>query len=200
MVAPLVPQSSARIAPSPVAFYRIERPFWSWLGRRFHVYDASGAVIGFVNHPVLRLRDEFVIYEDEAQMRPLVLIKARQIVSFRMTYDVHCANSGVLLGTLRKRGFKSLVRDTWEILDASGQPTGVVEEQGLSLLRRLIPLLIGRWRIEYEGRDVGKIRQVFRFFIKEYTLELDTSRGGIDPRFGIACALLALIAETQREG
>lgn len=200
MVAPLLSHPSGQLAASASLSYRIKRPFWSWLGRRFHVYDADGAVIAFVNHPVLRLRDEFVIYGDEAQLRPMALIKARQIVSFRMTYDVHCADSGVLLGTLRKRALKSLVRDTWEILDASDQPVGVVEEEGLSILRRFLPILLGRWRIEEEGRDVGRIAQVFRFFIKEYTLDLDTSRSRMDPRFGVACALLALIAETQREG
>lgn len=199
MVAPLVHPSRGPLAVSPYVSYRIKRPFWSWLGRKFHVYDADGAVIAFVNHPVLRLRDEFVIYGDEAQTRPLALIKARQIVSFQLTHDVHCPTTGAFLGALRKRGIKSLVRDTWEILGEGDQPVGIVEEEGLSILRRFFPILLGRWRIEHEGQSLGTIQQIFRFFIKEYTLELHSSQGRVDPRFGIACALLALMAESQRE-
>lgn len=200
MVAPLVPHASGSLALSPTGNYRIKRPFWSWLGRRFHVYDTGGNLVAYVRHPVLRLRDEFVIYADEAQTQPLAQIKARQIVSFQLTYDVHCPTTGASLGALRTRGWKSLVRDTWDILDQDDQPAGMVEEVGSSMLRRLFPILLGRWRIDYEGRNVGGIQQIFRFFVKEYVLDLNASGSRMDARFGIACALLALMAETRREG
>lgn len=197
MVAPLVPQSSGALALPAYATYRIKRPFWSWLGRRFHVYDADGAVIAYVNHPFLRLRDEFVIYADESKTRPLATIKARQIIALHVVYDVSDPVTGGSLGALRTRGWKSVLRDTWDILAPGDHPVGIVQEEGSSLLRRLFPLLLGRWRIDVEGRPVGRIQQIFRFFIKEYALELDSN--GMDPRFGVACALLALMAETRRE-
>ena len=46
---------------------------------------------------------------------------------------------------------------------------------------------------------VGRIKQVFRFFVKEFTLDLTMSQGRIDTRFAMACAILALMAETRRE-
>lgn len=200
MVAPLVPQAPSSLALPAYASYRIKRPFWSWLGRRFHVYDASGMLVAYVRHPLMRFRDEFVIYADESETRPLAKIKARQIVSFQLTYDVSDPETFAFLGTLRKRGLKSLIRDTWEILGPNDRPVGVMEEEGLSWLRRFFPILLGRWKVEHEGRKVGQITQLFRFFVKEYVLEWDGSPSSMDPRFGIACALLALMAETRREG
>lgn len=197
MVAPLVPQGSASLALPAYVTYRVKRPFWSWLGHRFDVYDASGELVAYVRHPLLRLRDEFVVYADESKTRPLATVKARQIVAFHVVYDVSDPMTGSSLGALRTRGWKSVLRDTWDILAPGDQPVGIVQEEGSSLLRRLFPILLGRWRIEVQGRPVGRIQQIFRFFIKEFALELDP--GGMDPRFGIACALLALMAETRRE-
>lgn len=197
MATNLVPHAPSALSSRQT--YRIERPFWSWLGRKFHVFDMGGMYVAYVHHPVLRLRDEFIIYTDQSQTRPLAKIKARQIVALQVVYDVTDPATGAHLGSLRKRPLKSILRDTWDILGEGDQPEGLVEETGYSVLRRLFPWLVGRWRIEHEGREVGHIQQIFRFFIKEYVLDMNAAGGRFDPRFGIACALLALMAETRRE-
>ena len=51
--------------------YTIKRRFWSFLERIFRVYTADGQLIMFVKHPLLKLREEFQVYGDEAQTRPL---------------------------------------------------------------------------------------------------------------------------------
>src|SRR6185437_1199704 len=55
--------------------YTIKRRFWSFLERIFRVYTADGQLIMFVKHPLLKLREEFQVYGDEAQTRPLLLVK-----------------------------------------------------------------------------------------------------------------------------
>jgi len=198
MTTHLVPHTTSALSAKQT--YRIKRPFWSWLGRRFHVYDMGGALVAYVHHPVLRLREEIVIYSDEAQTRPLAKVKARHFVAIHPVFDVTDPATGAHLGSLRQRSFKSILRDTWEILGPGDQPEGVVEEIGFSILRRFFPILLGRWRIEHEGREVGQIQQIFRFFIKEYVLDMNAGSGRFDPRFGIVCALFALMAESRREG
>ena len=47
------------------------------------------------------------------------------------------------------------------------------------------------------GEQVAFIRQVFRFFVKEFDVTLQPSK--VDPRFVLAIALLALMAEARRE-
>ena len=181
------------------ATYTLKRPFWSFLGRKFHVYAPDGSLVAFVKHPFLRLREEFTIYTDESETDPLLVLRARKVIQWNVCHDVFDAKSGEKTGTLRKRGWKSIFRDTWDILDVQDQPAGLMEEDGAAFLRRLFPLLTSKHRIELGGQVVGRLKQVFRFFVKEFTLDLTMGRGKIDTRFAIACALLALMAESRRE-
>jgi hypothetical protein len=99
---------------------------------------------------------------------------------------------------VQKRGLRSLVRDKFLILDPAGVEVGYAEEQGASVLRRFIPLLTSKHAIVINGEQVASVRQVFRFFTKEFTVDLAPSQ--VDPRFVLAVALLALMAEARREG
>ncbi|WP_438016178.1 hypothetical protein WMF18_35845 [Sorangium sp. So ce315] len=198
---PWAPAAHRGLAVQPFAHptYTIKRPFWSLLGRKFHVFAPDGTLVCFVKHPLLKLRQEFTLFTDESESQPLLTIRSRQIVALNQCLDVFDARTGERVGTLRSRGLKSIVRDTWDILDPSDQPVGLMQEDGAAMLRRLLPLLIGKWHVELHGQEVAKITQVFRFFVKEFTLDLSMNQGRIDARFAIACALLALMAETARE-
>jgi hypothetical protein len=139
------------------------------------------------------------MYADESESYPIMTIRAREFIALNVANDVFDAQTGARLGTIRSRGLKSILRDTWDILDPSDQPAGLMQEDGAALLRRFFPLLTGKWHIELHGQVVAEIRQVFRFFIKEFTLDLSMNQDRIDPRFAVACTLLALMAESRRE-
>ena len=64
-------------------------------------------------------------------------------------------------------------------------------------LLRFVPLLLGKWHLEIRGQEVARLSQVFRFFTKEFAVDLSPS--DLDPRFVLAVALLALMAEARRE-
>lgn len=177
--------------------YIIKRNFWSLFERIFRVLTHDGQIIMFVKHPIFRLREEFKVFADEAQTRPLLTIKSKQVIAINFSFDVTDEMSGRVLGTVQKRGFKSIVRDKFLILDAEGAEIGYMEEQGASILRRFIPLLTSKHAIVMNGAQVAFVRQKFRFFTKEFDVEM--TAGTIDPRFVLACALLALIAEARRE-
>ncbi|HTM19872.1 MAG TPA: hypothetical protein VL172_05170 [Kofleriaceae bacterium] len=177
--------------------YRIKRNFWSFLERTFRVSTMDGQLTMLIKHPVLKLREEFTVWGDEARTQPLLLIKSRQVVAINYCFDVTDAGSGQVLGTVHKQGLKSLVRDKFKLLDPNGTEIGYMEEQGASLLRRFLPFLTSHHRVFIGDRVVADIHQKFRFFTKEFTVALDT--GAVDPRFVMACALLALIAEARRE-
>ncbi|AGP40880.1 hypothetical protein BE04_47340, partial [Sorangium cellulosum] len=198
---PFGPAAYGGLAVQPFAHptYTIKRPFWSLLGRKFHVYAPDGTLVCFVKHPLLKLRQEFTLFADESESQPLLTIRSRQVVALNRCLDVLDARTGERVGTIRSRGLKSIVRDTWDILDPADQPVGLMQEDGAALLRRMFPLLVGKWHIELHQQEVAKVTQVFRFFVKEFTLDLSMNQGRIDARFAIACALLALMAETARE-
>jgi uncharacterized protein YxjI len=177
--------------------YIIRRRFWSLFERVFRVFTGDGQLIMYIQHPLFRLREEFMVYADEAKTRPLLLVKSRQIVAINFSYDVSDAQNGRLLGSVQKKGLRSIVRDKFIILDAMGAEIGYAEEQGAALLRRFFPLLTSKHAIFVNGQQVAFIRQRFRFFTKEFTV--DTQPTSVDPRFVLAVALLALIAEARRE-
>ena len=179
--------------------YTIKRPFWSLLGRKFHVYAPDSSLVAFVKHPLMKLRQEFTIYTDESESTPLLTIRARQIIGLNIANDVFDARTGEKVGTIRNRGLKSILRDTWDILDPADQPVGLMQEDGAALLRRFFPILTGKWHVELQGQEVAKIKQIFRFFVKEFTLDVSMCQGRMDPRFAVACAILALMAEVRRE-
>jgi len=177
--------------------YRIKRRFWSFMERIFRVWTLDGQLIMMVKHPVLKLREEFTVWADEGMTQPLLLVKSRQVVAINFSFDVTDATSGALLGTVQKRGLKSLVRDKFLILDPAGAEIGYMEEQGASILRRIFPWLTSKHSIFIGGQEAARVRQKFRFFTKEF--EVDMTPGAVDPRFVLTCALLALMAEARRE-
>jgi hypothetical protein len=177
--------------------YRVKRRFWSFLERTFRVFTLDGQLIMLVRHPLLRLREEFMVYGDEAESHPLLRVKSRQMVAINFSYDLTDAATGALLGTVQKRGLRSILRDKFLILDQDGREIGSMQEEGASILRRFVPLLTSKHSIHLHGREAARIRQIFRFFTKEFEVEL--APGQADPRFVLACALLALMAEARRE-
>jgi uncharacterized protein YxjI len=192
-------QTSLVAGPFSHARYVIKRPFFSFLGRKFHVYGHDGSLCMFVKHPVLKLKHEFTIYTDESESRPLITIKARKMIAINMAMDVYDANTNEHLGIIKSHGLKSILRDTWDILDPAENVVGLLQEDGPALLRRFLPILPSKHRIELGGQQVARIRQIFRLFLKEFELDLSENHGRLDVRFAVACALLALMAESRRE-
>jgi len=177
--------------------YIIKRRFWSFFERIFRVWTPDGQLIMYIKHPIFRLREQFMVFADEAQTKPLLELRSRQVLAINFSYDVTDATNGQLLGTVQKKGLRSLIRDKFIILDPHGAEIGYAEEQGASILRRFFPWLTSKHAIFVDGQQVAFIKQTFRFFTKEFAVSLQPSR--LEPRFVLAVALLALIAEARRE-
>lgn len=177
--------------------YYVRRNFWSLFDRIFRVHTTDGQMILYVKHPVFRLREEFTIWTDDTCTTPVFKLKSRQVLAINFCFDVIDVQTGQLVATIQKRGLRSLVRDKFLIMDPAGNQLGAMEEQGHSLLRRFIPLLLSKHAIEMGGRQVAFVHQLFRFFTREFQVDLQPS--STDPRFVLACALLAIIAEARRE-
>lgn len=175
----------------------IKRKWWSFFDRVFRVYTGDGQLIMYVKHPLLRFREQFVVYEDEAQSRPLLHVTARQMIAINFAYDIREAGSEAVLGSIEKRGVRSLWRDKFILRDAAEQEIGYAEEHGASILRRLFPFLTSKHQVMIGDKQVAFMHQRFRFFIKEFAV--DTEPSAVDPRFVLAVCLLAVMAEVRRE-
>ena len=177
--------------------YIIKRKFWSFLERQFRVWTADGQLIMYIKHPVLKLREEFMVYADEAQTQALLRIKSKQVIAINFSYEITDANTGAVFGSVQKKGLSSIIRDKFILLDPADQEIGYAEEQGASVARRFFPWLTSKHAIFVGGQQVAFIKQKFRFFTKEFEVDLQPS--SLDPKFVLAVALLALMAEARRE-
>jgi uncharacterized protein YxjI len=194
----LVTTGGSAAAPFALGQYTIQRPFLTLFGRKFRVLGPDGALVMFVRHKILTFKDEWNIYTDESESNALLRVKARQAIGLNIVTDIFDAKTGEKVGAVRNKGLKSIVRDTWEVLDTSDNIVGKFGEDSNALLRRFLPILLGHWHMEMGGTTVAKVDQVFRFFTKEFTLSISDGRK-VDPRLAIACAMLALMREIMRE-
>jgi uncharacterized protein YxjI len=182
--------------------YLLRRQVLALTGR-FRICDPRGTLVLFSEQRMFRLKEDIRLYRDESKTTELLRIQARQILDFSASYDVVDTAFQTPVGALRRRGWQSLMRDTWEIYDPAGQPVGQIREDELSraLLRRF---LVGSWlpqkySAQIGGREVAEFRQRFHLF--RYDLELDfrsDPERSLDRRLGLAAAVLLATIEGKQ--
>ena len=185
--------------------YLLKRQVFALTGR-LRFYSPQGEMVLYVEQKMFRLREDIRVYSDEGKGQELLLIKARSIIDFAAAYDVLDGASGQKVGTLRRRGWRSMLRDQWEVLDVNDQPMGLLYEDsaGQAMLRRLLlgSLLPQNYDMTIGEVRVADLRQQFNLFA--YRMDLDFSMdtaGRLDRRLGIAAAtLLAIIEGRQSSG
>ena len=95
------------------AIYTIRRKVFTFLGAKFHIYNADGALIGFCSQKAFKLKEDIRIYSDETMSNERLAINARSVIDFSAAYDVTDSVNNVKLGALRRKGLASLFRDAW---------------------------------------------------------------------------------------
>ncbi len=138
--------------------YTIRRKVLSILGQKFHVYDGQGTLIGFSKQKAFKLKEDIRFYTDETMTEEKLLIQARQVIDFAAAYDVVDSATGAKIGACRRKGWTSMLRDSWEILDVNDQLIAKVQEDSamMALLRRFLSNLIPQ---RYHIDDTHGVRQ-----------------------------------------
>jgi uncharacterized protein YxjI len=170
---------------------------------KFRFYDPMGNLVMFSEQKMFKLREDVRVYADESKTREVLSIKARQIIDFSAAYDVVDSELNQKVGALRRKGWSSMLRDEWEVLDANDNVLGKLFEDsmGLALLRRF---LLGSWLpqnydMAFGETRVADLRQNFNLF--RYELNLDFSMDPthrLDRRLGIAAGLLLAVVEGKQ--
>lgn len=172
-------------------------------GAKFRVYDPDWRLLLFCRQKAFKLKEDIRVFADEAETKEVLSIKARQIIDFGAAYDVVHTPTKRKLGVLRRKGWSSLVRDEWEVLDDADRPIGKIEEDSLvaALVRRLILAIIPQsYTISLNGRKVGEIHQHWNPFVFRATMDLTH-----DPKFemprllAIAAGILMLAIEGRQK-
>lgn len=97
------------------------------LAPQITVTDASGQTIFYVKQKLLKLRESVTVFADSSQAKPLYNITADKVIDFSARYHFRDAN-GVSLGSVKRRGRKSLWKAHYEIYDGN-EIVGTIEEE-----------------------------------------------------------------------
>jgi hypothetical protein len=182
--------------------YSLKRQVLALTGK-IRLYSPMGELVMYSEQKMFRLREDIRVYSDESKQNELLWIQARQVLDFAAAYDVVDSSQGIKVGALRRKGFQSLVRDAWEILDPHDVVIGVIREDDMTkaLLRRFLlgSLLPQTYEVCLGESPVALFKQRFHLFRYEMDLDFSVLGGApLDIRLGLAAAVLLGIIEGKQ--
>jgi hypothetical protein len=181
--------------------YVLKRQVFALTGK-FRFFDPAGRLLLFSEQKMFKLREDIRVYSDESKAQEVLMIKARQIVDFSAAYDVVDSVMGQKVGALRRKGWASMLRDEWEVLDANDNVIGKLFEDsmGMALLRRFLSNLIPQnYDIAFGTERVADLKQNFNPFTYELNVDfsMDINRR-LDRRLGLAAGILLAAVEGRQ--
>lgn len=185
--------------------FELKRQFFKLVGSNFRIFDASGNLVLFSHQKGFKLKEDIRVYHDESGTREALSIQARQMFDFAGAYDVIDSHTQEKIGALKRKGWQSMIRDEWIVMDAGDREIGKVIEdsQFLALLRRFLTNLIPQNydMVLTDGTRVADYKQHFNPFL--YWLSMDFTmdpQNRLDPRLKVAAGVLLAAIEGRQEG
>ncbi|VAX39772.1 hypothetical protein MNBD_PLANCTO03-1586 [hydrothermal vent metagenome] len=190
--------------PQPGEQYTVRRKIFSFLGASFHVYDDEGGVVAFCRQKAFRLREDIRLYTDESKTEELLTMKTRSVLDFGATYDI-ALPSGEVIGSLRRKGLRSLVRDSWLIYGPDGQELATLEEESsmLAILRRVheVFAFLSPQKFEvvsHDGQHIATLRSHFNPFVYRLGIAIHADHEELDELIVIAAGCLIAAIEGRQ--
>jgi hypothetical protein len=185
----------------PGTEYTIRRKVFTLFGAKFHVYNAEGALIGFSQQKAFKLKEDIRVFTDESMQTERVSIQARQIIDIAAAYDVFDSRTQEKLGALRRKGWTSILRDSWIVMDESDHEIGAIQED--SMLLALLRRFLGSWipqkfhLSDSEKTELATFRTHFNPFIHRMTVTVH-EHCTIDPLLVLAAGILLVAVEGRQ--
>ena len=180
--------------------YMIRRRTFS-IGGAFDIYDMDGNPLGHCRQKAFKLKEDIRIFTDESKQNEILCIKAQQVVDFSAAYDVLTSSDSKNWGTWRRKGFASIIRDSWQLNTATGTEMVLLEDStSLALLRRFLTNLIPQsYQLKQDEKVIAEFKQHFNPFIFKLDVHILTSDGqNIAPLIAAAGILLCAIEGRQQ--
>jgi hypothetical protein len=185
--------------------FMARRQFFRFFGAGFTLTTSDGRLLAASEQKAFKLKEDIRVNEGDPAGPEILRIVADRIIDFSAAYQVTDSRTGEHIGTLRRKGWSSLFRDSWEILDEDGIVRGKVVEDSAwkAAVRRLVDLaslfLPQTFHIEVEGRIVGTMKQNFNVFVQKFDVDLTHDADGILPRpLAVATVILLLAIEGRQ--
>jgi hypothetical protein len=177
----------------------VRKQILSLVGAKIDIFDVNEKPILFSKMKAFKLKEDIRIYGDETMQDCLISMQARSVIDFSSVFDVVDVETGIKIGSLRRKGMKSILKDEWAILSPSESVIGLIKEDNvlLALLRRFLTNLIPQhYHVEMNGTKVAEFKQNFNPFVQKLNLDFSADQGDkLDRRLGLAAAVLLIAVE-----
>jgi hypothetical protein len=112
----------------PTMQYPLELTFKLWaFAPQMLVVDAQNNLIFYVRQKLFKLKEAITVFADAERNRPLYYIKADRIIDFSARYDF-TDEHGDYIGSVKRRGLKSLWRARYDIFDGDVTTLNIQEK------------------------------------------------------------------------
>jgi len=185
---------------------------------RYALYDAlpdgsKGEMLAFAQQKRLAFKEKVSFYTDETKQTLAFTMRAEKTLDVHGRYFVEDAE-GNSLGAFRKEFKKSLLKSTWNILDAQDEPKFIVAENNLALalFRRFIgfvpivgdfgEIIVAFFKYHFaftdtNGQEVGIYKKI-TLFRDHYELALTDEAFASEDKRVLAAFAVALDALQSR--
>lgn len=97
------------------------------LAPQIYVQDATGADVCYVKQKLFRLREKVEVYTNSSRQQLLCTIAADRVIDFSANYNFRTPD-GRPIGSVRRRGLRSIWKAHYQVLDGAGQPEFEIHE------------------------------------------------------------------------
>lgn len=194
------------MAAPPGPRYSIRKRFLTIAGASLEVFDEAGAPVAFCRQKAFKLKEDLRLYTDESKAKEVLRIHARTMFDIGTIYDVFLPD-GAPIGSLKRKAWKSMVRDEWLVLDATGSQVGLVREDSgfMAFVRRFIEFASWFYPQEYHvllggdgGELIASLRQNINPFVHKLTITVVRDDEAIDDLVLLALGCLLLAVEGRQ--
>ncbi|MEC7416060.1 MAG: hypothetical protein VX625_01400 [Candidatus Thermoplasmatota archaeon] len=183
--------------------YLIREKFLKIFGNKFHIMDENGQLYGFCEQKRFRIKEDIRLYDDENKNNEWLVVKQRNLVDAWGGFDIFDPKAGILLGTVRRKFWKSILRTKWQVLDPDGNDIGMLLEDSMAqaIARRVfLGILPKKYTLHTMGNDNPiTMRQKFNPIIRKLIVNIPPENN-FNRKFiaGLAIVISALDGRGQR--
>jgi hypothetical protein len=179
----------------------------STLANDFRASDADGNLLAYVRQKMFKFKEEIQVYADESRTEEMFRINANKWLDFNTAYTFTAAD-GSNVGRITRKGWASLWKAHYEILDEKDLPDLVLREKNawvkvLDGLLSEIPIL-GMFTgylcnpsyiiTRSDGTEVVILKKQPSFFGRKFSIiKLDEFEAGEDARIVLGCMMMVLL-------
>lgn len=178
----------------------------------FVIKDSGNSVRAYVRQKLFRFKESVVVFSDESKKNELYHLKADRWIDFNAHYTFTEAGSDKVIGSMGRKGMKSIWRASYTIFNKDKQPVYEIREEnpwskvGDSVVGELpvISFFTGylfhpKYAIKNtEGKIVARLSKLQSFFGRKFKLEQLDEISAEDKNNIMLSVMMMVLLERQR--